>query len=127
MTSVDDTTDEEERRAGSRADRHIRLGVQALAWPLLSAGPTRYPLARVLRVAVRHRRAEQSFLPPAIAPAIRAVATSRARRLRVRREAESLHHAHQTPERRPGDRREVVRHGRGPRTVARRDAGPAAA
>src|SRR5207249_2163674 len=59
---------------GARPHRHVRLGLQALARPVLSRENAGGEVVRVLRLAVRHGRAEQLFLPTAVAQDLRRLA-----------------------------------------------------
>src|SRR3954469_9146756 len=95
-------------RGSARARGHIRLGVRALARALLPKRSSERALARVVRRAVRHRRAEQLVLPSALAPAVRTMAARRPGRLSVRGEAQPLHHPYQAPQHRCADRGALI-------------------
>src|SRR5207244_3162673 len=103
------------------------MAVPALARSLLSERPSDIALARALHEVLRHRRAEQSFLPAARAEDLRAAAPRGARRIPLRRQAEPLQHPHQAPAERTRQRRTLVRDDVRPRTEGRGRARAAAA
>src|SRR4051812_7888677 len=105
----------------ARARGHVRVGLRALARTLLSERAPGLALARVVRGTIRHRRAEQLVLPPAVPRAVRTLAPRGPAGFPVRREAQSLHHAHQAAERGRRDRRAVVRYRRRPWAFPRHD------
>src|SRR5690606_13215760 len=75
-------------------DRYLRLALCALARRFLPEGPPAAPGARVLRAALRERRAERLLLFLAAARVLRSVVRGNAAGVRVQREGLALHHAH---------------------------------
>src|SRR5579883_487412 len=101
---------------GRPPHRNFRLALCPLARHLLPRKAGRLEMARLLRAAIRYRRAEQHVLPPAYGERARHLARFLALRLPVCRQGEPIPDPHEKAEG-PGARRgEVLR--------ARRPAGP---
>src|SRR6185312_3740028 len=105
------------RALSGRPSRSLRLELRALAGRcFLPAPPAGFPLARLLRRALRHGRGELDLLPPAASRRGGPLGRADAAGLSLRNQGIALPHAHQA----------APRPRAGPRAVSRTDRAAAA-